>query len=78
MLGMPMVSAAQQKSLKFPTNLLQRRTVSPLVESRMGAVAWGRWPAPRFPSYRVTGGGRPPPVPTERGVRISRTTLFGS
>src|SRR5450759_654805 len=27
---------------------------------------------------RVTGGGRPPPVPTERGVRISRTTLFGS
>src|SRR3984893_14619478 len=26
---------------------------------------------------RVTGGGRPPPVPTERGVRISRTTLFG-
>jgi hypothetical protein len=27
--------------------------------------------------HRVTGGGRPPPVPTERGVRISRTTLFG-
>jgi len=27
---------------------------------------------------RVTGDGRPPPVPTERGVRISRTTLFGS
>jgi hypothetical protein len=26
---------------------------------------------------RVTGGGRPPPVPTERSVRISRTTLFG-
>jgi hypothetical protein len=25
-----------------------------------------------------TGGGRPPPVPTDRGVRISRTTLFGS
>src|SRR6201987_737807 len=25
---------------------------------------------------RVTGGGRPPPVPTERSVRISRTTLF--
>ena len=49
-----------------------------LVESRMGAVAWGLRPAPRFPSHRVTGGGRPPPVPTERGVRISRTTLFGS
>src|ERR1035437_429054 len=28
-------------------------------------------------THRVTGGGRPPPVPTERGVRISRTTLFG-
>src|ERR1035437_2938640 len=32
----------------------------------------------RFPSHRVAGGGRPPPAPTERGVRISRTTLFGS
>jgi NADPH-dependent 2,4-dienoyl-CoA reductase/sulfur reductase-like enzyme len=31
----------------------------------------------RFPSHRVTGGGRLPPVPTERSVRISRTTLFG-
>jgi hypothetical protein len=30
------------------------------------------------PSHRVTGGGHPPPVPTERGMRISRTTLFGS
>ncbi|WP_459178731.1 S24/S26 family peptidase, partial [Sinorhizobium meliloti] len=26
----------------------------------------------------VTGGSHPPPVPTERSVRISRTTLFGS
>ena len=26
--------------------------------------------------HRVTGGGRPPPVPTDRSVRISRTTLF--
>src|ERR1700687_1572525 len=32
----------------------------------------------RFHSHRVTGGGRPPPVPTERGVRLYRTTLFGS
>jgi hypothetical protein len=48
------------------------------VESRMGAVAWGLWLTPRFPSHRVAGGGRPPPAPTERGVRISRTTLFGS
>ena len=28
--------------------------------------------------YRVAGGGRPPPAPTERSVQISRTTLFGS
>ena len=28
-------------------------------------------------AHRVAGGGRPPPAPTERGVRISRTTLFG-
>jgi len=26
--------------------------------------------------HRVTGGGHPPPVPTKRSVRISRTTLF--
>src|SRR5258707_27344 len=32
---------------------------------------WENWPV-----HRVTGGGRPPPVPTERSVRISRTTLF--
>ena len=29
-------------------------------------------------SYRVAGGSHPPPAPTERGVRIYRTTLFGS
>ena len=29
------------------------------------------------PEHRVTGGGRPPPVPTERSVQIYRTTLFG-
>ena len=28
--------------------------------------------------HRVAGGSRPPPAPTERSVRISRTTLFGS
>jgi TIR domain len=27
---------------------------------------------------RVTGGSHPPPVPTERSVRFSRTTLFRS
>ena len=31
-----------------------------------------------FRFHRVAGGGHPPPAPTERGVRISRTTLFGS
>ena len=31
---------------------------------------------PILGAHRVTGGGRPPPVPTERSVRISRTTLF--
>jgi Mycolic acid cyclopropane synthetase len=35
-------------------------------------------PGEFHPEHRVTGGGHPPPVPTERGVRISRTTLFGS
>ena len=64
-----------------------------MVESGCGAVALGRTyllpplssggaslvrPWLRFHTHRVTGGGRPPPVPTERGVRISRTTLFGS
>jgi hypothetical protein len=29
-------------------------------------------------AHRVTGGGHPPPVPTERGVQIYCTTLFGS
>src|SRR4051794_8054076 len=33
--------------------------------------------AERARLHRVTGGSRLPPVPTERGVRISRTTLFG-
>src|SRR6516162_1459689 len=46
------------------------------VESKMGAVAGGLWPSLRFPSHRVTGGGHPPPVPTERGVRISRTNAL--
>ena len=29
-------------------------------------------------NHRVAGGSRPPPAPTERSVRISRTTLFES
>src|SRR5262245_40581194 len=32
------------------TELLHRRVQSALVESKMGAVAWGQWPALRFPS----------------------------
>ena len=61
------------------------------VESRCGAVAVGRTyllpplsfggaslvrPWLRLHTYRVTGGSRPPPVPTERGVRISRTNAL--
>ncbi len=40
--------------------------------------AWRTSSRPRElpPQYRVTGGSYPPPVPTERSVRISRTTLF--
>jgi hypothetical protein len=41
--------------------------------SRPGRYGRTEWPW----SHRVTGGGHPPPVPTERGVRIYRTTLFG-
>ena len=33
-------------------------------------------PGELHPEHRVTGGGRPPPVPTERSVQISRTTLL--
>jgi len=43
--------------------------------------AEGRLDTSRFVKQqfdRVTGGSRPPPVPTERSVRISRTTLFSS
>jgi DDE superfamily endonuclease len=29
-------------------------------------------------AHRVAGGGHPPPAPTERSMRICRTTLFGS
>ena len=62
------------------------------VKSRCGAVALGRtYPLPplssggalvvppslRFHIHRVAGGSRPPPAPTERSVRIYRTTLFG-
>ena len=57
-----------------------------LVKSRMGAVAWGLWPTPRFPSpliSRVEGrragvarGSRPTPrlqpLHVARNVRISR------
>ncbi len=32
---------------------------------------------PVIPASRVAGGSHPPPAPTERSVRISRTTLFG-
>src|ERR1700730_5868241 len=62
-----------------------------LVESECGAVAVGRTyllpplscggaslvqPWLRFHVHRVTGGGHPPPVPTERGVRMTRTNAL--
>jgi hypothetical protein len=31
-----------------------RRQTSHMVESRMGAVAWGLWPSPRFPSPLIS------------------------
>ena len=34
--------------------------------------------APRDAAHRVAGGGHPPPAPTERSVRISRTPLFAN
>src|ERR1700686_1849750 len=48
------------------------------MEGLIGRGSLGHSATLRFPSHRVAGGGRPPPAPTERGVRISRTTLFGS
>src|SRR5215468_8055373 len=32
---------------------LAHRSMAPSVESRTGAVAWDRWPAPRFPSSLI-------------------------
>jgi hypothetical protein len=60
--------------------------MSELVESRMGAVAWGPWPSPRFPSPLISrvegwraGVARGPdphhvsrPLHVARNVRISR------
>jgi len=45
-----------------------------LVTERLYALA-GKGVA-LLPLHRVIGGGHPPPIPTERSVRISRTTLF--
>jgi hypothetical protein len=39
--------------------------MSQKAESRMGAVAWGRWPTPRFPSPLIE-----PDVPIS-GIRLS-------
>jgi hypothetical protein len=49
------------------------RVALPL-SARGGRVASGDC----SPEDRVARGGHPPPAPTERSVRISRTTLFGS
>jgi hypothetical protein len=75
----------------FPLHRGFSRARPNLVESRCGAVAVGRTdllpplssggallvrPWLRLHTHRVTGGGRPPPVPTERGMRISRTNAL--
>src|SRR6516165_10784722 len=49
------------------------------LSTRIGSFVWrcltsSAWL--RFHIHRVTGGGHPPPVPTERGVRISRTNAL--
>jgi len=51
-----------------------------ILESRVEDGRGGLGPIGQHPvsRHRVTGGDRSPPVPTERGVRISRTTLFDS
>ena len=69
-----------------------RRRRQVMVESECGAVAVGRTyllpplssggallvrPWLRFHIHRVGRGSHPPPPPTDRSVRISRTTLFG-
>jgi hypothetical protein len=68
-------------------NIRSVRVFRILVESRCSAVALGKTyllpplsfggasmvpPWLRFHIHRVAGGGRPPPAPTERGVRIWR------
>src|ERR1035437_7748340 len=55
---------------------LLRHVRSGRVEDGRGSL--GHSATLRFPSHRVTGGGRPPPVPTDRGVRVSPPLLFGS
>jgi len=50
-------------------DLLSRSAVAKMLIDRDRGVPHGT-------AHRVTGGGRPPPVPTDRSVRISRTTLF--
>src|SRR5215472_3759381 len=42
------------------------------------SLGFGRGRDASYPAHRVAGGGRPPPAPTERSVRICRTTLFNS
>jgi hypothetical protein len=41
-----------------------------MVESRMGAVAWGLWPTPRFPSHQGRLRRRAPTQPITRPSRL--------
>src|SRR5262245_61788708 len=42
----------------------------------LGPVAWGPVANAPFPIHRVAGGSCPPPAPTERSMRIYRTTAL--
>jgi Homeodomain-like domain len=54
---------------------LRDKTLGPMLSDRHDDLNRDRGTS-RDAAHRVTGGGRPPPVPTERSVQISRTTLF--
>ena len=68
-----------RSSFRFAKSILARLTGFPVLGGVQTAevpeviIAVGTRVTPR---HRVTGGSRPPPVPTERSVRFSRTTLF--
>ena len=61
----PLLGAEKSSSVKAISSLGRAPKSHTLVESRMGAVAWGLWPTPRFPSPLIE-----PDVPIS-GIRLS-------